>query len=58
VPRQTEFVICDQSIERSFAWLHRNRRLRVRYERRADILQGLLHLACSLVCIRFLAPLP
>ena len=32
------------------------RRLGVRYERRADLLQGLLHLACSLLCLKFLAP--
>jgi hypothetical protein len=32
------------------------RRLGVRYERRVDLLQGLLHLACALLCLRFLAP--
>jgi hypothetical protein len=30
----------------------------VRYGRRDDILQELLHLACSLICNRFLRPLP
>lgn len=44
-------------VERSLAWLLGCRRLGVRYERRADLLQGLLHLACSLVCIGFLSPL-
>ena len=43
-------------VERSLAWLLGCRRLGVRYERRADLLQGLLHLACSLICIRFLSP--
>jgi transposase len=43
-------------VERSFAWLLGCRRLGVRYERRADLLQGLLHLACALICLRFLAP--
>ena len=43
-------------VERSLAWLLGFRRLGVRYERRADMLQGLLHLACSLVCLRFLSP--
>ena len=43
-------------VERSLAWLLGCRRLGVRYERRADILQGLLHLACALTCLRFLAP--
>jgi len=41
-------------VERSSAWLLGFRRLGVRYERRADILQGLLHLACALVCLRSL----
>ena len=43
-------------VERSLAWLLGFRRLGVRYERRADLLRGLLHLACSLVCVRFLSP--
>jgi hypothetical protein len=54
VPRQTELVICDQSIERTIAWLHRNRRLLVRYERRADLHQGLLDLGCALICWQLL----
>lgn len=45
-------------VERTFAWLLGCRRLGVRYERRADLLQGLLHLACSLICLRFLDPGP
>ena len=43
-------------VERSLSWLLGCRRLGVRYERRADLLHGLLHLACALVCLRFLAP--
>jgi hypothetical protein len=34
------------------AWLLACRRLTVRYERRADILPGFLHLACALICAR------
>ena len=37
-------------VERTIAWLHRFRRLRVRYERRADLHEGLLHLGCALIC--------
>jgi transposase len=37
-------------VERSLAWLLANRRLTVRYERRADLLTGFLHLACALIC--------
>jgi transposase len=42
-------------VERTLAWLLGCRRLGVRYERRADLLQGLLHLACALICMRYLA---
>jgi len=45
-------------VERTLAWLLGCRRLGVRYERRADLLRGLLHLACSLICLRFLPPVP
>jgi transposase len=44
-------------VERSLAWLLANRRLTVRYERRADILTAFLHLACALICARKLQPL-
>jgi transposase len=43
-------------VERTQAWLLGFRRLGVRYERRADLLQGVLHLACALLCLGFLAP--
>ncbi|WP_432445260.1 IS5 family transposase [Streptomyces malaysiensis] len=39
-------------VERAFVWLHQFKRLRIRYERRADLHQGLLELACSLICLR------
>ena len=41
-------------IERTIAWLHQFRRLRVRYERRADIHQAFLSLGCSIICFRTL----
>ncbi len=41
-------------VERSFAWLHAFKRLRTRYERRADIHQALVSLACSVICLRTL----
>ncbi len=43
-------------VERSLSWLLGCRRLGLRYERRADLLRGLLHLACALICLRFLDP--
>lgn len=37
-------------VERTISWLHQQRRLRVRYDRRKDIHQGFLTLAASLIC--------
>ena len=37
-------------VERALGWLSRFRRLKVRYERRADIHQAFLSLGCSLIC--------
>ncbi len=45
-------------MERTFAWLLGCRRLGLRYERRAELLQGLLHLARALICLRFLGAAP
>jgi len=39
-------------VERTFSWLHQYKRLRIRYEHRADIHHGLLQLACALICYR------
>ena len=39
-------------VERTFAWLHQFKRLLVRYERRADMHEGFLTLACCLICFR------
>ncbi|MCZ1075251.1 IS5 family transposase [Rhodococcus sp. A5(2022)] len=39
-------------VERTFAWLHQFKRLRIRSEVRADLHQGLLELACSIICLR------
>ena len=43
-------------VERTLAWLHQFKRLRIRWERRADIHEGLLKLACCLICRRRLQP--
>ncbi|MEV5954740.1 transposase [Streptomyces sp. NPDC051987] len=39
-------------VERTFAWLHQFKRLRIRFEIRADLRQGLLQLACAIICLR------
>jgi hypothetical protein len=41
-------------VERSLAWPVGYRRLQVRYQRRADILLGFVHLACALICLKSL----
>ena len=43
-------------VERTLAWLHRFRRLAVRYERRACVHEAFLTLGCALVCWYFLKP--
>ena len=41
-------------VERTNAWLHQFRRLRIRFERRADIHEAFLKLSCCLICWRCL----
>jgi transposase len=41
-------------VERTLAWLHKNRRLSVRYEKRADIHLAFLTLGCISVCFHFI----
>jgi transposase len=41
-------------VERTIAWLHQYRRLRIRYERRDDIHEALLAIGCSLICLKLL----
>jgi transposase len=40
-------------VERTISWLHQFRRLRIRYERRADIHTAFLLLGCILICHRY-----
>jgi transposase len=37
-------------VERSLSWLHQARRLRVRYEKRADLHEALVKLRCGMIC--------
>jgi transposase len=41
------------AVERTLAWLNQFRRLKVRYERKADIHQAFLTLGCALICLNF-----
>jgi transposase len=41
-------------VERTLGWLHRFRRLMIRYERRGDIHLAFLDLGCALICLNVL----
>jgi transposase len=41
-------------VERTFCWLNQSLRLRLRYEKRADIHEAFLSLGCALICWCFL----
>lgn len=41
-------------VERTFAWLHNYRRLRIRWERDPTVHMAFLTLACALMCRRYL----
>ena len=41
-------------VERTLSWLRQHRRLRIRYERTAEMHEAVLSLACSLICLRTL----
>lgn len=53
--RHAPAVVNRRVVKRTLSWLLGCHSL-VRYERRADLLQGLLHLACALISLRVLAP--
>ena len=42
-------------VARTLSWLNRFRRLKVRYERRADIHRAFVTLGCALICARSLS---
>ena len=41
-------------VERTIAWLHQFRRLRIRFERLAEVHEAFLKFGCALICWRFL----
>jgi len=52
VPHSTGLGRHRWPVERTLSWLHQFRRLRTRWEHRADIHQAFLSLACSIICLR------
>jgi transposase len=53
-PRHAELVICDKTIERTQAWVIAFRKLATRHGRHAASVLAFLHLACVLICLRYL----
>jgi transposase len=41
-------------VERTLAWLHQFKRLRIRYERWPELHEAFMSLGCALICWRFL----
>lgn len=41
-------------VERTLAWLHQFRRLKIRYERLAEVHEAFLSIGCALICWSFL----
>ena len=50
-----EFVICEQSIERTFSWLSQNRRLSKDYERLCASTEAFVYAAMIRLMVRRLA---
>ena len=50
-----EFVICEQSIERTIAWIMRNRRMSRDYEFLSETTEALIYLAMIRLMLRRLA---
>jgi hypothetical protein len=51
----TEFVICDQSIERTFSWLGQNRRMSKDYERPCATGEAFIYAEMVCLIVRRLA---
>jgi putative transposase len=50
-----EFVICEQSIERTFSWLSQNRRMSKDYERLCATAEAFIYAAMIRLMVRRLA---
>ena len=50
-----EFVICEQSIERTFAWITRNRRMSRDYEFLAETTEALVYVCMIRLMLKRLA---
>ncbi len=57
VPHGSGLGVFRWVVERTLAWLHQYRRLRIRFERRADIHEAFLSIGCALICFKHLQSL-
>ncbi len=55
IPAHAELVFCDQSIERTFAWLGQNRRMSKHYERLPESSEAFVYAAMTRLMARRLA---
>jgi hypothetical protein len=55
VPGHAELVFCDQSIERTFAWISHNRRMAKDYERLCATGEAFVYAAMTRLMVRRLA---
>ena len=55
VPGHAEFTFCDQSIERTFAWISHNRRMSRDYERLCATGEAFVYAAMTRLMVRRLA---
>jgi putative transposase len=55
MPDHAELVICEQSIERTFSWIEKNRRMSKDYERLTATSEAFIYVAMTRVMVRRLA---
>ena len=55
MPGHAEFIFCDQSIERTFAWISHNRRMGNDYERLCATGEAFVYAAMVRLMVRRLA---
>jgi transposase len=55
VAAHAEFVICEQSIERTFSWIDHNRRMSKDYERLTATSEAFIYVAMSRLMVKRLA---
>jgi putative transposase len=55
MPGHAEFILCDQSIKRTFAWMDHNRRMSKDYERLCVTGEAFVYAAITRLMMRRLA---